>query len=52
MDSITVALYRKAITLYELYLAGKPVNVIDPDGSTPSKKKIRIRLQQLRDAIK
>jgi len=36
MDAMTKAVYRQAIKLYELYLEGKPINVIDPDGSTPS----------------
>lgn len=47
MDAGTTAVYKEVIRRYELYLAGQPVNVIDPDGSTPSKKVIRLRLRQL-----
>jgi len=51
MDNGTRAVYEKAIELYEMYLRGESVNVIDPDGSIPSKKTIGIRLQQLKQAI-
>lgn len=52
MDEITTAVYKKAILLYEMYLEGNPVNVIDPDGRTPRKKEIRMRLVMLKEAVK
>ena len=52
MDAGTKAVYEKAILLYEMFLAGKPVNVIDPDGSKPSKRLIKARILQLEEAIK
>ena len=51
MDNITKALYRQAIKLYEAYLAGERTNVIDPDGSTPSRKIIKVRILRLKQSI-
>lgn len=51
MDSGTIALYKKGIILYEAYLEGRTVNVIDPDGSIPSKKEIKKRLVMMKKAI-
>jgi len=48
---MTEAVHRQVIKLYELYLEGKPVNVIDPDGSTPSKEEIRGRVHQLKQVL-
>jgi len=51
MDAMTKAVYRQAIKLYELYLEGKPINVIDPDGSTLSRVTLEGRVQQLKAVL-
>ncbi len=47
MDTGTTAVYREVIKRYEKYLNGEDVNVIDPDGRTPGKKELRMRLAMM-----
>lgn len=51
MNPETIAVYKEAIKRYELYLDGKPVNVIDPDGRKPSKREIKKRLFMMQLAV-
>jgi len=51
MDAGTVAVYRLVIQRYEKFLEGKSVNVIDPNGRTPSKKELKKRLFRMRLAV-
>jgi len=51
MDNLTIAILKRALGRYEQYLAGEPVNVINPDGSTPSRKQVEMEVKRLRETL-
>ena len=51
MDAGTIAVYKEALKRYEEFLEGKPVNVTDPDGRTPSKREIKKRVFMMRRVV-